>query len=207
MRLAAVLIVVASAGIGASAAPQRTVSCTLGVGARETDLPIPTLTPPPSVSAFGIGLSSDSSSFRCSLRYESTLSTSAIAGHVNAQMTTLGWKPVGRSSDVALFASHYLGTASARDLLTAVVIVAALDGTAFHDVAVQITRLDVPADSRPTPPAPDGRIGGGGAGARGAATQTMTVRRGLLGMCRPAAASGASMEAVAPVSGSCSSTP
>lgn len=189
VRVVAVLVAVAatSAGIGTSGVlAQRTVSCTLGLDAASTDLPIPSLTPPPGLVASGVVRGSNASRYRCGLRYDSTQPSSKIADHVNAQMTTMGWKPVARGGDASLVLTHYSGVSSGRDPLTAVATVAALDGATYHDVSVQIIRDEVPSDTRLAKPEPAGRAGGGGAAGLSGQAAVTTMLRGLLRAGLPA---------------------
>jgi hypothetical protein len=123
------------------------------------------------------------------MRYDSQLAASALAGHVNAQMTTMGWKLAASGGDAALAVSHYTGTASGGDPLTAVTIVTALDGTSFHDVSIQISRIEVAADHRAAAPGRGGRSGGAGAAARGGSMPAAFLR-GLLNTGLPIAPAG-----------------
>ena len=197
MRVAPVLILVIVAGsvsLGSRAVlAQQRESCTFGVGATYTDLPIPSLAPPPGVTAFRPGLGGDSAGFRCSLRYDSPLATAAIAGHVRAQMTTMGWKPGGTGGDSTLAVAHFTGTATGGDPLTAATLVTALDGTSYHDVSLHISRIEVAADSRATPPGRGGRSGGGGAGIS-AGTVPAVFLKGLLNTGLPVAPPGSYTE-------------
>ena len=186
MRVAPLLILVVVAGsvslLSSAVFAQRTVSCTSGLDATSTDLPIPSLVPPPGISASGMTRGAGASRYRCSTRYDSTAPSSTIADHVNAQMTTMGWKPAGRGGDASLVLTRYTGSSSTGDPLSAVAVVAALDGTSFHDVSVQILRNEVPGDSRLAQSSPAGRAGGAGAVASGGDAAVTAKLRGLLRM-------------------------
>jgi hypothetical protein len=115
-----------------------------------------------------------------------------IADHVNAQMTTMGWKLAEREVGASLALSRYLGSSTGGVPLSALTMVAALDGTPSYEVAVHIVRHEVfPGPPGRVPPL-TGRAGGEGAATRGDAV--MALLDGLLRTTLPVMGGGAYVE-------------
>ena len=169
------------AGIGgpgwSTVRAQRLYSCAL-VSQASSDLPLPSLAPPPGVAALaGSRGAGAGASFTCGVRYDSPASTTALVNHIAGQMESVGWKPAGRNDDAWVALGVFRGASTGGAALTAHVIVTALEGTPYKDVALHIARHDAPGDDQPGRRAA-GRSGGAGASAGGsdAAAPPMLTR-------------------------------
>ena len=195
-HLGALVLAVTSAAVGdvdTQGPPTRL--CSAGLDSSNTDLPIPTLAPPPAVplASSRAARFTNRTSYRCSVRYGPAASAAVLGDHVNAQMGTMGWKLAERSADDSLVVSRYTGAASGVPL-SAVTLVAALSGTPHYDVSVLIVRHEVVGDPRRQALPLLGRAGGGGAAARRDGAAVPATLDGLLRTALPIMGGGAYVE-------------